>query len=70
MNWRDEESNPKNSAAFHCFFQRFDHGADLKIKRKMSHLNIAFDQYVSKGTVMHYILVVSERCLSLVILKS
>jgi len=40
----DGESNPKtlqHSAAF--FFQRFDHGAALKIKRKMSHLNIAFD---------------------------
>jgi len=39
-------------------FQRFDHGAALKIERKMSHLNIAFDRYAI-GTVMHYILVIS-----------
>jgi len=40
-------------------FQRFDHGAALKIELKMSHLNIAFDRYASIGTVMHYILVIS-----------
>jgi len=41
------------------FIQRFDHGAALKIARKMSHLNIAFYRYASIGTVMHYILVIS-----------
>jgi len=41
------------------FFQRFDYGAALKIERKMSHLNIAFDRYASIGTVVHYILVIS-----------
>jgi len=41
------------------FFQRFNHGAALKIKRKMSHLNIALDRHASFGTVMHYILVIS-----------
>jgi len=41
------------------FFQRFDHGAALKIERKMSLLIIAFDRYASIGTVMHYILVIS-----------
>jgi len=51
MNSRDGESNPK-TAAFRCFFQRFDHGAALKIERKMSHLNIAFDRYASIGTVI------------------
>jgi len=44
--WRIE---PKNSAAFRCFFSVFDHGAALKIDRKMSHLNIAFDRYASIG---------------------
>jgi len=39
------------------FFQRFDYGAALKIKRKVSHLNIAFNGYASIGTVIHYILV-------------
>jgi len=34
-------------------FQRFDHGAALKIERIMSHLNIAFDRYASIDTVMH-----------------
>jgi len=61
MNWRDGESNPKilqHSAAF--FFQRVDHDAALKIERKMSHLNIAFDRHASTGTVMHYILVISK----------
>jgi len=45
------------------FFQRFDldHGAALKIERKMSHLNITFDRYASIGTVMHYSLVISTR---------
>jgi len=37
----------------------FDHGAALKIERKMSHLNIAFDLYASIGTIMHYILLIS-----------
>jgi len=37
------------------FFQRFDYGAALKVERKMSHLNIAFDRYASVGTVFHYI---------------
>jgi len=41
------------------FFQRFDHGAALKIECKMPHLNIAFDRYASIGTVMYYILVMS-----------
>jgi len=55
-----EAARPKNSASFRCFlFQRFDHSAALKIERKMSHLNIAFDQDASIGTVMHYILVIS-----------
>jgi len=27
----------------------------------MSHLNIAFDRYASIGTVMHYILVISQQ---------
>jgi len=26
------------------FFQRIDHGAALKLERKISHLNIAFDR--------------------------
>jgi len=61
--WRIET---KNSAAFAAFFKRFDHSAILKIglmeknERKMTHLNIAFDRYASIGTVMHYILVISE----------
>jgi len=43
-------------------FQRLDHshGAALKIERKISHLNIAFDRYASIDTVMHYILVISD----------
>jgi len=64
MNWRDGESNPKiqqHSAAF--IFQRFDHSAALKTERKMSHLNIAFDRYASVGTVLHYILVISDLCI-------
>jgi len=43
------------------FFQRFDHDAALKIERKMSHLNNAFDRYASIGTVMHYILVIVKQ---------
>jgi len=31
----------------------------VKIERKMSHLNIAFERFASIGTVMHYILVIS-----------
>jgi len=45
--WRIES---KNSAAFRCFFQRFDHSAALKGERKMSHLNIAFVRYTAIGT--------------------
>jgi len=42
------ENRTQNSAVFRCFFfQRFDHGAALKIERKTSHLNIAFDQHAS-----------------------
>jgi len=40
-------------------FRPLDHGTALKIERKMSDLIIAFDRYVSIGTVMHYILVIS-----------
>jgi len=58
-NWRDGESNPKIQQHFTAFFQRFDHGAALKIERKMSHLNITFDRYASIGSVMHYIMVIS-----------
>jgi len=36
-----------------------NYSAALKIERKMSHLNVAFDRYASIGTVMHYILVIS-----------
>jgi len=43
------------------FFQRLDHGAALKIEHKMSHLKNEFDRYASIDTVMHYILVISER---------
>jgi len=37
------------------FSQRFDHGAALKIERKMSHLNIAFDhaQEASEQMLIH-----------------
>jgi len=62
MNWRDRESNPKtlqHAAAFFLAFRLLDHDAALKIERKMSHLNIAFDRYASIGTVMYYILVIS-----------
>jgi len=41
------------------FSHRFDHGAALKIQRKMPHLNITIDRYASIGFVMHYILVIS-----------
>jgi len=34
----------------------------------MSHLNIAFDRYVSLGTVMHYILVISEPMLDKILI--
>jgi len=47
MNWRDGESNPKILQHSAAFFQRFDYGDALKIEGKMSHLNIAFDQYAS-----------------------
>jgi len=40
------------------FFQRFDHGAALKIECKMSHL---------LGTVMHYILVKAYRSAKVVV---
>jgi len=50
MNWHDREPNPKILQHSAAFFQCFDHGAAVKIKRKMSHLNIAFDRFVSKGT--------------------
>jgi len=40
-------------------FRPLDYGAALKIERKMSHLNIALDQYASIVTVIHYILVIS-----------
>jgi len=61
MNWRDEESNPnilQHSAAFSAF-SLLDRGVALKIERKMSHLNIAFDRYAFIGIVMLYILVIS-----------
>jgi len=45
--WRIE---PKNSAVF---FQHLDHGAALKIERKMSHLNIAFDRWTPQ-LVTHF----------------
>jgi len=47
MNWRDGELNPKV--------------LQLKLERKMSHLNIAIDRYASIGTIMHYILVINIR---------
>jgi len=59
MNWRGGEPNSKILQHSTAFFHRFDHGAALKIKRKMSHFNIAFDRYASIGTVIHYILVIS-----------
>jgi len=49
----------QRSAPFFPAFRLLDYGSALKIERKMSHLNIAFDRYASKGTVMHYILVIS-----------
>jgi len=47
-------------AALFPVFQLLNYGAVLKIKRKMSHLNIAFDRYTSIGAVMHYILVLKQ----------
>jgi len=66
MNWYNGESNPKILQHSAAFFQHFDHDAALKIERKMSHLNIAFDRHASVGTVMHYILVISELFLCLI----
>jgi len=43
MNWCDGESNPKILQHPAAFFQRFDHGAALKIEHKMLYLNITFD---------------------------
>jgi len=60
LNWRDGESNSKILQHSAAFFQRFDHGAAVKMERKMSHLNIAFDRYACIGTVMRYILVISK----------
>jgi len=54
--WRIE---PKNSAAFRCFSTFRLRRAALKMERKVSHLNIAFDRYASIGTVMHNTLVIS-----------
>jgi len=48
------------SLLFSPAFRPLNYGAALKIERKMSRLNIAFDRYASIGTVMHYILVISE----------
>jgi len=62
INWRDEELNPKFLQHLLLFFfsvLQLEHGVALKIERKMSHLNIAFDRSI--GTVMHYILVISIR---------
>jgi len=53
----------RNQKFFSCipllFFQRFDHGAALKIDRKILHLNFVFDRY-GLGTVVHYILIISK----------
>jgi len=57
MNWCDGQSNPK---ILQPILQRFSHGAVLKIEPKVSDLNIAFNRFASVGTVMHYILVISE----------
>jgi len=59
MNWHDGESKPKIMQHSAAFFQRFDHGAALKIERKMSHLNIAYERYASRDGVTHYILGIS-----------
>jgi len=68
INWRNGESNPKilqhSAAFFPAFRPALDQSAALKIERKMSHLNIAFDRYASIGTVMHYILVISVQDIS------
>jgi len=59
------ENQTQNFTAFRCFFfsafQPLDRGAALKLERKMSHLNIAFDRYASISTVMHYILVITNK---------
>jgi len=55
--WRIEPKILQHLTA--SFYQRFDHGAALKIECKISHLNMAFDRYASIGTVMLYILVIS-----------
>jgi len=55
MNWRDEESNLKICNISLRYFQHFEHGAALKIERKLSHSI----EYASVGTVMQYILVIS-----------
>jgi len=54
-----ENRTQKFSSILLLFFQRFDHDAALKLERKMSHFNIAFDRYASISTVMHHILVIS-----------
>jgi len=41
------ESNPKILQHSAAFFQRFNHCYALKLERKMSHLNIAFNRYAS-----------------------
>jgi len=61
INWRDGESTQKFGSIPLPFFQHFDHGAALKIERKMSHLCIAFNRYASKRPVMNYILVINIR---------
>jgi len=50
MNWRDGESSPIILQHFAVFFPAFDYDAALKIERKTSHLNIAFDRYASIST--------------------
>jgi len=47
--WRDKESNPKILPHFQIVFLPLlaTHIATLKIERKVSHLNIAFDRYAS-----------------------
>jgi len=59
MNLLDGESNPKILQHFTAFFPVFfDYRSALKIERKVSYLDIAFDQYASIGTVMHLNLLV------------
>jgi len=44
----------QHSATFFPAFRPLDHGAALKLERKMLHLNIAFYRYASiPGTEMH-----------------